>query len=460
MDKRKVLVIGLDCAAPELVFDRFADDLPNLTKLRATGLWGRILSTTPPITVPAWMAMMTGKSPGTLNLSGFRHRKPGSHQGDWVANSTSVREQTVWDIIGQSGRPSCVVAVPPSYPVKPIHGNLISCFLTPDTDHTFTYPESLASEIEREVGPYVIDVPFRTDERDELVAGLFDMTERRFETLKYLMTTKPWDLFTFVEIGLDRVHHAFWRFFDTEHHLYEPGSKYETVVKDYYKLLDKGIGELLELAGDDTVTIVVSDHGAKRMKGAIAVNDWLEDKGYLTLKRPLSAVRPLKEDDVEWTKTSAWGWGGYYGRVFINVAGRDPDGIVKPEDYETFRDTLIRDLEELPGPDGERLNTTVRKTDELYADTTPHADLMVFFDDLYYRAAGTAGHPSIYLKENDTGPDDAVHAWHGIFILNDPRLAIGREVGGTTIIDIAPTILNVMGEPVPSDMEGHAIDYE
>ncbi|MFB6274003.1 MAG: alkaline phosphatase family protein, partial [Salinibacter sp.] len=95
-NRPKVLVIGLDCAEPSLVFDAFADEMPNLTQLRNEGAWGRLESVVPPITVPAWACMMTGKTPGELGIYGFRNRTDHSYDGLGIATSASVREPAVW----------------------------------------------------------------------------------------------------------------------------------------------------------------------------------------------------------------------------------------------------------------------------------------------------------------------------------------------------------------------------
>ena len=106
---RKVLVIGLDAAPPELVFEEFRDELPNLRRLMEYGVYARMESSHPPITIPAWMVMVTGKSMGRLGLYGFRHRKPGTYNDIWIASSFSVKEKTVWDILGENGKKVIVV---------------------------------------------------------------------------------------------------------------------------------------------------------------------------------------------------------------------------------------------------------------------------------------------------------------------------------------------------------------
>ena len=456
MNSRKVLIIGLDSAPPEIVFDK-KDEFPNLGKLIENGTYGRLRSSDPPITIPAWMVMSTGKDPGRLGLYGFRHRKGYSYNQMWIANSKAIREKTVWDIIGEQGGQSCLVSVPPSYPPRPVSGNLISCFITPSKESEYTYPQSLRAEIEERFGPYIFDVVFRTEDRDQILAEIYKMTEKRFEVMAYLIKEKPWNLFMFVEIGVDRVQHAFWKYMDREHHLYEPGNRYENVILDYYRFLDKKIAELLAGLDSDPVVLVVSDHGAKRMKGAFCVNEWLIDEGDLVVKeRPR---KPTSVDDLEivWPKTKVWGWGGYYARLFLNVEGREPQGIIKPEDYEKERDALIERLVALRGPNGEEWKTKVIKPQEYYDELKgEYPDLMVYFDDLYWRSAGTLGYGTKFLPENDTGPDDAVHAQEGMYILYDPKDRKKKRLDAD-ILDIAPTVLNALEIPVPGDMKGKII---
>jgi predicted AlkP superfamily phosphohydrolase/phosphomutase len=455
---KKVLVVGLDAAPPELVFEAFYEDLPCLRSLMENGVYARMSSTHPPITIPAWMVMATSKSMGKLGLYGFRHRKPGSYSDIWIAHSLAVREKTVWDILGEYEKKVIVIGVPPSYPPKPVNGCLISCFLTPTAEKDYTYPKELKKEIEALVGKYLFDVEFRTDRKEELLKQLYEMTEKRFKVVRHLMSHKPWSFFMFVEIGLDRIQHAFWKFFDKRHHLYQPNNRYEGVIKEYYQFLDKEIANMLELVDKDTVVIVVSDHGAKRMKGAFCINEWLIKKGYLTLKKAPEKVVALEEAEVDWNKTIAWGWGGYHARIFFNLKGREPQGVINPSNYESLRKRLIEDIIAIKGPNGERWNTKVYAPEELYPNGKGnYPDLTVYFDDLSWRSAGTIGHGRLYLPENDRGPDDAVHSHHGIFILCDPKRRIGRRIPDVTILDVAPTILKIMGVPVPSDMEGYVI---
>jgi predicted AlkP superfamily phosphohydrolase/phosphomutase len=461
MGKRKLLVIGLDSAPPELVFDKFRDELPNIRGLMQRGVYARMRSCDPPITIPAWMVMVTSKNPGRLGLYGFRHRKGYSYTDGWIPNSLSVKEEKIWDIVARAGMKVCVVGVPPSYPPMPVNGELISCFITPDANREYTYPPELKKEIEGLVGPYPFDVEFRIEARDELLKNLIEMTEKHFQVIEHLLTTREWDFFMFVEIGLDRMHHAFWKYFDKAHPKYVAGNPFENVGLDYYKRLDEHIGKLIGKVPEDTVIVVVSDHGAKGMRGAFCINEWLIQESYLVLKEKPQQVVELEKAAVDWSKTKAWGWGGYYARVFFNVKGRELQGIIDPRDLEREKNDLKRRLLEIRDPNGRRMETHVYTSDELYpVSIGDKPDLMVYFDDLFWRSAGTLGHSELYLPENDTGPDDAVHAQDGMFVLYDPELTQTGQVSNVSILDVAPTLLTRMGLPVPPSMEGKSLQID
>jgi predicted AlkP superfamily phosphohydrolase/phosphomutase len=454
---RRVIVIGLDSAPPSLVFDEFLDRLPNIRRLIEEGLHGPLRSCDPPITIPAWQVMATSASPGRLGLYGFRHRNGFAYADGWVASSHSIRLPAVWDVLGRTGKRSCLVGVPPGYPPKPIEGWSISCFLTPPNADDYTHPPELRHEVESLVGEYMFDVPFRVEDRETLRDRLFEMTRKRFDLVRHLATTKPWDYFMVVEIGVDRLGHAFWKFFDPEHPKYVAGNPHEDVADDYYRLIDDRIGELVELV-DDAVFLVVSDHGSKPMHGAFCINEWLIERGYLALsERPDGIVAPERAP-IDWSRTTAWGWGGYYARIFLNVRDRERDGVIPPDRYEAARTELAAELRTITRPSGEPMDVQALRPEELYSIALgDRPDLMVYFDDLNWRSAGTIGHETLYLSENDTGPDDSVHSMDGIFILFDPRRSYGEAVEGMTIYDVAPTVLQLMGVAAPAQMEGRPL---
>ena len=460
-NNKKVLLIGLDCATPRTLFHDFIEECPNIKKLMENGLYGKLRSSDPPITVPAWMVMATGKKPGTLGVYGFRHRKGNSYNDFWVANSQTFKEDKIWDIIGKHGLKSILLGIPPTFPPQPVKGNLVTGFITPDARSNFTYPPELKEEIKTNITDnYIFDVLFRTEKKEDLLVDLYKMTRLHFNTVKYLIKNKEWNYCQFVIIGLDRIHHGFWKYYDKDHHKYEPGHIFESVIKNFYKFLDKQIGELLELIDENTTIIIASDHGAKAMKGCLCVNMALQELGLLKFEEAPKPGTRLEDAKINWNETYAWGWGGYYARIFLNLKGRETLGIIEPEEYESWRKKVQELLKSVPDDKGRPMNTIVHKPEDLFKIVRGDApDLMVYFDDLNWRSAGTVGYESMYLDENDTGPDDAVHDYHGIFIISDPKKKIGKNIGTKSILDIAPTILDIFGIEIPTDMEGIKIEF-
>ena len=458
----KVAVIGLDCADPKLVFEDWRDALPNLARLADTGTWGPLRTVDPPVTVPAWTCMVTSRDPGDLGIYGFRNRHDHGYDSLRLADSRAVTVDRLWDVLGQAGKHVVVVGVPPTWPPPAVNGELVSCFLTPDprTDD-YTHPAGLRAELEDVVGPYRVDVEnYRSDDRDRILAEIYQMTEQRFAVARHLLDTRPWDFFMMVEIGVDRIQHAFWSYFDPSHPQHEPGHRHADVVRTYYQYLDDEIGELLERFDDETTVLVVSDHGAQPMMGAVCVNEWLVQEGYLVLHEYPGGATPLSQAKVDWSRTRAWGEGGHYARLCLNVEGREPEGVVGPGEYDALRDELIHRLEEMTGPDGQPIGTKVHRPEDLWARR--HGippDLVVYFGDLAWRSNGTVGHGQLFSPGNDTGPDDANHAHHGICILNGPGVVAERR-DDLHILDIAPTVLRAFGLAPVDGMQGRVIGDE
>ena len=458
--------------------------------------------------------MMTGKDPGELGVYGFRNRQDHSYDNLFIANAKAIKEPTVWDFCARHNKRVGPLGIPQTYPPRPVNGWMVTSFLTPSTKSQYTYPPALRREIEELVGEYMLDVEgFRTEDKDRLLRQIYEMTDQHFELARHFIRGKPWDFFMLVEMGPDRIHHGFWKHSAPDHPLYEPGNPYENAIHDYYVHLDEKIGELLELVDDRTIVFVVSDHGAQTMHGGICVNEWLIQKGYLKIqesgdrsqetgerqttvasppspesvpspssRRPLV---PLTDCEIDWDHTRVWGEGGYYARIFFNVKGREPRGIIPPDEYEAFRDQVAAELEALGDEHGEPIGTKVFKPEDVYREVKNiPPDLIVYFGDLSWRSVGSLGHGSVWTHENDTGPDDANHAQYGLLIVDPRGTGLTPTVGAAPhpgplpegegvcphpsplprgegevaeLTDIAPTILHALGLPVPEGMTGRVL---
>jgi predicted AlkP superfamily phosphohydrolase/phosphomutase len=500
----KLLIIGLDAAVPALVFEQWRDRLPNLSKLMQQGVYGNLTSCIPAITMPAWTCMMSGRDPGELGIYGFRNRVDRSYTKMSIANSDKIKVPRLWNILGDAGWKVAVLGVPGTYPPQIVNGALVSCFLTPGVESEFTYPLSLKAQIaalksqvpsqpslsspnipnssnltnslntgdpdlasDRELiqeQEYLFDVPnFRANDKDRILRDIYRLGNQTFNLATYLLQNQQPDLMMLVDMGIDRIQHAFWKYMDPKHPLYVSNSPFATAIEDYYQHVDNQIGKLLEKCDPDTAVLIVSDHGAQPLMGGFCLNQWLHQEGYLVFKQPVTEPTSLDRVEVDWAKTKAWGAGGYYGRVFMNVQGREPEGAIALAEYQQERELLAEKLAAILDPEGQPLGVKAHLPQQLYKRVRGIApDLIVYFQDLAWRSLGTVGVDSLYALENDTGPDDANHAQDGVMIFYDPNQAArsmsGQRLSGIEIYDVLPTLLSRYGVAAPTGLRGKVWD--
>ena len=445
------MVVGLDCADPRQSFGRLAEACPSLSALRARSVHGPLASTTPPITVPAWATMASGCSPGALGLYGFRNRIPGTYELR-VASAADVRRPRAWDVLSRAGRHAILLGVPPTYPPPVAPGvTAVSCFLTPSPQSAWASPPALRPELERLVGEYRMDVVgFRGPDRARILADLYAMVDQHFVMATHLLERDPdWDLFWMVEMGLDRFHHAFWSTWNEDHPAHDPSDPLCDEAARFYAFVDERLGALVaRVADDDTAVLVVSDHGARTLRGGVCVNELLVREGLLALRGTPRRPTRLEEAEVDWDRTVAWAEGGYYARVCLNVRGREPRGTVEPDAVARVGDELARLFAGVRAPDGGALATRVVRPADEYAELSgAPPDLMVFWDDLGRRAIGSVGHGAIHVDGNDTGPDGCNHDWQGLYALAVPWGAAPTAGPERAIDSVGATVLDLLAVP-------------
>jgi len=455
---KRLLMLGFDCAEPDLVFNRWLDDLPNISALKEQGISGKMKSIIPSTTCPSWMSMLTGQQPGKLGFYGLRNRVDYSYNNFVVADSMMVKVKTIWNRLDEVGKKSILIGVPQTYPAKSINGWQITGFLTPGINSEYTYPPELKKEIEALVGDYKFDIDnLRGEYRKHILEQIYEMTEKRFKVAKYLMSTKEWDLMIMVELGLDRIQHIFWHYFDPNHLNYPGKNQYQSIVKDYYIYLDKKIGELLEYINEDTAVMLVSNHGAKPMIGGICINEWLIQEGYLKLKDKPEKITSIQQLKVDWQNTIAWGYGGHYGQLYLNVAGREPSGVIPQVDYEVVRNELINKLKAITDENGENIGTKIYKPENLYGDCNNiPPDLIILFGNLDWRSIESVGHECITLYRNNSRIDSANHKQHGIYIFMSKNTE-KRENERINLLDVVPTILDYFDLEIEDELAGRRI---
>lgn len=458
MTRPRLVVVGLDCAPPALVFDRYRAAMPTVARAMGAGVWGRLRSTIPPITVPAWCSMTSGRDPGELGLYGFRNRRDRS-RALHTSTSDDVSVPRLWDLVERAGKRAAALYVPPTYPPPETTATIVSCLLTPGPGSPHTRPLALAEELRARFGPHRPDLDDDgTLDDDALLDGLVEMAKQHFDVAEHVLATRDPDFLMLVEMATDRLHHALWPAMDPSDPRHDPTSPRGRQARDVYAYLDTRIARLMARAGPDAHLLVVSDHGARSLHGGVYVNEVLRRAGWLVLKNAPVAATPLDHANVDWSRTRAWSEGGYYARVFLNVAGRESEGGLVVSEIDAARRELAGMFARLE-EDGRVLESRVVIPEEAYREVRGVApDLLVFFGDLSHRSLAAVGTPGIFASiadvERDKGRGGCNHDWDGIFALSGPSVLPHGRIEGASILDVAPTCLALLGLPVPSELEG------
>ncbi|MCA9601529.1 MAG: alkaline phosphatase family protein [Polyangiales bacterium] len=455
MARTRALVVGLDCAAPHLVFGPYVRSMPHLARLMERGVHGPLRSSVPPITVPAWTCMFSGRDAGELGLYGFRNRVRGSYALTPVRGD-DVREKRVWDSLGEAGLRVAPLFVPPSNPPPGVRGVSAGCFLLPKGARPWTFPPSVGERLEARFGAYENDMTVHGDhvEPESVRDALWRMSAQHFDMAADVWANDDPDLLAFVDIGVDRFQHVFFEHMDPTHPRHDPTSPWNAEGERYFAHLDRKLGELLEVVGADTHVFVVSDHGARPLQGSVRINQWLVDNGWLALKDRPAPNHAVTPEHIDWRNTRAWGEGGYYARVWLNVAGREPEGTIAPGDFERTRDALRRELLTIETPTTTAPHRILAPDECFRAARGVPPDLMVFFGNLALRSLGTLGAGEVFTTENDRGADACNHDWDGMFVAAGPKLTARGPFDGASLFDVGATLASIFDVTRPTGTLG------
>lgn len=459
MKRGPLVVVGLDCAPPALVFDRYRPFLPTIARAMGRGTWGALRSTIPPITVPAWACMTSGRDPGELGLYGFRNRD-GRGYALRTATSEHVRVPRIWDLAEEAGQHAVALYVPPTWPPPRTKASVVSCLLTPGPEAPHTQPPELAAELAR-FGPHTPDLHDDGSlSPGQVLAGLRAMAAQHFDVAEHLLAREKPDLLMMVEMATDRLHHALWPAMDPSDPRHAAFAEHARGARDLYAYLDARIGRLMQKAGPDATLLVVSDHGARSLAGGVRVNEVLRRAGWLVTKEPVEGERPFSIDAIDWSRTRAWSEGGYYARVFLNVRGREPEGALSPAEIDRAKDelgALFSRIEE----QGVVLESRIERPEHAYRETNGTApDLLVFFGDLSHRSLGGLGAARVLASidevERDRGRGGCNHDWNGVYVLAGPGVRARGRVDAN-LLDVTPTCVALLDLPVRSELGGRSL---
>lgn len=455
----KILVLGFDGASPQLIHE-WIDDLPVLQSFKKQGIFGQTIPPTPAQTPVAWATFMTGKNPGKHGIFNFALRKKGTYDRK-IIGPEALKCKTLLQILSEAGKTVASINMPMSE-AEEVRGLVIPGFLS--RSEGIPHPDNVKEKIKRKfkIERLQGDLDAETLDRAKTDPELFfekvnEISDEMAEVALYLFKEEEWDFFMPIFMGLDRIQHFYWKNIDPTHPRYQE-NKYSKFLRNFYIKVDRIINVFLESADEDTLVMVVSDHGFCPVHTEVMTNNYLEEQKFLT--------RESEKINIEESRAISYG----YGDIWLNVKGREPDGIINPgEDYEKTRNEIIEYLKTII-IDGKKPFKDIRKREEVWWG--PHLDKAPDLTAIFNVGYQAARRPEItnknklkrYVNDNPmwSGGHDGTHDpidVPGILGILGPGTT-NKEGVKICLWDLAPTIIDLMNMPVPADMDGRPLKLE
>jgi predicted AlkP superfamily phosphohydrolase/phosphomutase len=460
---RRAVLLGISGLNPDLV-KHFLDGLPVLKLMREKGAWGRLESTLPPASSPAWTNALSGRNLAALGAWDSRCRKDHAYTLQQTVDSELVasRIRPLYSVVSKLGQRVGAVNLPWTDPVPEIPGGY--CVGNRASEGAGVWPGDFAGEVGSLVGGSVkglssYDVKRSSLDRKSIRAEMKKADENRFSLVKHLVQEKLCDLVMAVMDGTKTVSHLFLRDADSGHAYYDAQSSEREVLGDYYRFIDRQVGEILNILDDDTVLCLISVSSVQRLQGILNLNEWLIQKGYLTLKAYPKTPTTLDEAQVDWQKTKAWAM-GEHGQLYINVKGREKQGAVTQAEYASFREKLNRELMEIETDEGKAIPAQVYRTEDIYHGNfiMQGPDLLLHIDEGRWRTEQRVGFGESNVLNTDGVLEEVLEGVgrEGYVSMCGSDFPAVGEVKNISVIDIAPTIIDIMNLRAPYN----TIDYE
>ncbi len=478
---QKILIIGLDGGTWKILKPMMEKEkMPYLKKLVEGGASGILKSSIPPITAAAWTSFQTGVNPGKHGIIHFRSFDPTTKQIRLV-NSNDINIKTIWELVSEKNKKVISINVPVTYPPKKVNGIIIGGMLSPKVDERFVYPKEIFHRFIKEHGYKIVSG--RLERRASMTLQNFindqiKVEEKRFDLAKKLMKECEWDLFMVHNQLMDPIQHAFYPYLDPKSRSYDD-ENFEKISK-FYEATDRHIAELIEGAGKNTTIILLSDHGATEVSCYVNLNAWLQKEGYLklTYKRLLgniiTLIRKLDKYDlakkilgrlvksptiimkvtgkishnlINWKKTQAFTITGImWGNMHYNEAKSAREILTRlknwkdPVNNKNIIKCIYKKEEIFSGPCLERLPDIFLEPNEGYAFYTPLIKDMKIFHKVkveHYERVGT-------------------HDLNGVLVIKGNNIKNRMDIQAD-IVDVAPTVLSILGLPIPEYMDGRVL---
>ena len=420
----RVAFIGIDGLPHSLVADN-PDTFPTLNAIATEGDAGQIDSIVPPESSACWPSLMTGVNPGETGVYGFQDREIGSYE-TYVPMGHDVQAKRVWDRATEAGLDATVMNVPVTFPPQRTVQRMVSGYLSPDVDSA-AHPDELREYLAE--SEYTLSVNAKLGHKADKTAFIDHASETldaRAAAFKRYVERDDWDLFVGVFTAPDRINHFLWGD-------YTDDGTYRSALLDFHAALDDHIGAIREALPDDVRLVVGSTHGFTRLRYDVYCNEWLERSGWLSYDdTDHGALTDIADDARAYSLVP--------GRFYLNVEGREPNGVVPESAYEETRAELRAALEAWEGPDGTPVAKRVVERETVFRGDHDEIapDLVVVPNDGFDLKSGFRPHDAVFDSD---GPRSGMHTFEDAGLFVDHPDA---NVEDADLLDIAPTLLRLL----------------
>lgn len=481
--KPKVLVIGLDGLSLKVLLPLInRGELPTFSILLKQGAYGILKSVTNMTTGPTWASFSTGCHPQNHGILHDFHHQTNSYRLNPTFGG-NCRRPAFWQLASEKGFKTLVINVPHTYPAQKVNGVLLAGIDAPGENAPgFDFPPGAYKQLRRAGIDYLIDCGLasymQADRMAEGIVALERETEGRTRTLEYFMQQAPWDLAVAVYSLTDVWQHYFWRSFPVNSN---PAD--HDLIRAGYRLIDQHLARLLAHLPEDGTVLLCSDHGFGPLCGTRDfLNTWLEEKGWLSyqpgrqqsflarlvaillaqmrkrvsfrFRQQVLASFPalrrrvetqLRIGSIAWERTQVYAALDHQ-ELWLNLRGRQPQGCVEPQNYAELSNRVSKEL--LSWRDEKSglplINTVQRQPyDSIGDESILPPDLLLEWNP---DAVSIQHHP---LITGDHAPD-------GMIIVHGPGIQ-NRELAPSSLLDVAPVVLQVLGIPIPDFVDGKII---
>lgn len=496
----KLLVVGFDGATFDLINPLVQNGrLPTLAHLMQHGAFGTLHSTVPPITPTAWTTVFTGKNPGKHGIFDFQEIDPKTYARQPVFTDRHL-EKTVWDLLGEAGLRSIITDVPYTYPPRPLNGLMLTGYGTPRTAQTvFTHPLAWEAVLPTNLHDQIrVAQPTQLFDRSRAFLNEWaEIMNGRSRLLHHLLTKQEWNFFFHVFSITDNLAHVFWTYLEPSHPNYQrpEAPEYREALLQAYVQCDELLGQMLEWAGSDCNVIVMSDHGFGSVYPRQYLFQRLVDGGFMqyssagggigqlkgaamrqairlynglpflrefvknlrpnsqnALKNSLKSAGMMPSNDAIDFHTSKVFPSDFGLQLWLNHQMRFANGVLSEGETAVTQTNLITHLlADRDKATGQPIIKQVYKGSEQYDGT--HAWLgpdLIIKQTNFYRPDAPS-HPSNPRLEGS-------HTHDGVFFACGPAIRQAELQGEMHLRDLAPTMLYLLNQPVPPDMDGKLLD--